>query len=161
MCFDSYSCLSPEYMAKNGVLHVILNRENAEAMHKDIREYFAARYRKELPETYAANLAAASTAERKKKYTAILESLKKGIDVDPVFSEPRAYRGLEGIVAMVASVSAYIPDEGNVGYTGGVAFFRHEGTSYKFVRTEPLGEDVNIFESTSVEMFKRDEAGAR
>lgn len=160
-CFDSWSCLSPDYMARNGVMSARLSKADKEAMREYIREYYAASYRETLPKEYEAKLSAASTPEQKKKYTAILESLKKGIDVDPLISEPRAYEGLDRIVAMVASISAYIPGEGNVGWTGGVSFFRLEGDSYKFVRTEPVGEDVNTLESMPVERFKRDEGIAR
>ncbi len=139
-------------------MYAHLNQQNEEMMLESIRGYYTSSYRETLPKKYEAEMASASTAEEKKKYAAILMSLKKGIDVDPNFSAPRAYKGLDGVVAVITSVSAFVPGVGNVGATGNVFFFRQEGAGYRLAGVTPTGEDGSTYESAPVGMFKRGEA---
>jgi hypothetical protein len=148
-------------MAADGIVYAHMSGNSEETIYEDIRDYYTTSYRDTLPKKYGAELASASTLEEKKKYEAILASLAKNIDVDASFSAPRTYKGLDGVVAVIAGVSVFLPGEGYVEPRINVFFFRRESDTYKFVRTEPVGEDVSTYESVPVEMFKRDEAGAR
>lgn len=158
-CFDpKVFCRPPEYMTADGIMYAHLSQTNEEMMLESIRDYYTANYRKTLPKKYQAKLASASTAEEKKKYEAILASLEKGIDVDTTFSAPRMYKGLDDVVAVITDVAAFVPSEGYVEQGSNFFFFRHEGASYRLAGVTPVGEDLRIYESAPVDMFKRGEA---
>lgn len=145
-------------MDADGIAPAKLANEEKEAMRVRIREHYATAYRGTLAKAYEAEMDLATHAEERQKYAAALASLEQAIDVDPVFSEPRTYKGLEGIVAIVVNASAFVPGFGNVGARGDVFFFRREGSAHALVGIEPVGEDANTYESAPVEAFKRSDS---